>query len=155
MTLALVIGLFVVGFILLGVELLVTPGFIVGVIGLLFHAVGIYVVYQEYGSTSGHIALVSIVVLLVLFVVFSLRSGFWDRIASKEQITGRANTNTDMVKAGDEGQALSALRPSGTALFDSGRKEVQSDGSFIDSQQIVVVSKIVNNRIFVKPKNQS
>lgn len=152
MTLALVIGLFVVGFILLGVELLVTPGFIVGVIGLLFHAIGIYVVYQEYGSTAGHIALASIVILLVLFVVFSLRSGFWDRIASKDQITGKANTNSEQIEVGDEGKALSALRPSGTALFSVGRKEVQSDGSFIDSQQTVVVSKIINNRIFVKPK---
>lgn len=152
MTLALIIGLFVVGFILIGVELLVTPGFIIGVIGLLFQAIGIYVVYQEYGTTAGHIALASVVVLLVLFIIFSLRSGFWDRIASKDKISGRANVNAIVLELGAEGRAISALRPSGTALFNGSRYEVQSDGSFIDSQQDVVVSKIISNKIFVKPK---
>jgi membrane-bound serine protease (ClpP class) len=156
MTLALIIALFAIGFILIGVELLVTPGFVIGLVGLVFISIGIYVIYQEYGSAAGTTSLVTVSVLLGLFFVVSLRSGFWKRIASKDQITGRASVNIDHnIQIGAEGEALSALRPSGMVLFESGKFEVQSDGSFIDAHQLVVVSKVSSNTIFVKPKTKN
>lgn len=156
MTLALIIALFAIGFILIGVELLVTPGFIIGLVGLIFISIGIYVIYQEYGTTAGTTSLVSVAVLLGIFFVAALRSGFWRKIASKDQITGKASVNINHnIEAGAEGKTLSALRPSGMVLFDSGKFEVQSDGSFIDAHQAVVVSNVSSNTIFVKPKTKN
>ena len=153
MTLALIITLFIVGFVLIGVELLVTPGFVVGLIGMGFLAAGIYVIYTEYGNQAGTITLVSVSVSLLVFFVVSLRSGFWSRIASKDQITGKANRMDQIdLQVGAEGVAISALRPSGYALFNNKRFEVQTDGAFIDSSLEVVISNISDNKITVKLK---
>ena len=153
MTLGLIIALFTIGFILIGVELLVTPGFVIGLIGMGFLGIGIYMIYQEYGSVAGNISLVSVSVLLIAFFVLTLRSGFWNRIASKEMITGKANTMDRLdLELGALGKTLSALRPSGTAVFNNRRFEVQTDGDFIDAGQEVEVVKIFDNKITVKHK---
>lgn len=153
MTLTLIVALFVIGFVLIAVELLVTPGFIIGLIGLGFLGTGIYVIYAEYGSLAGNISLVSVSVLLITFFIVSLRSGFWNRIASKERITGKANAMDQLaIIPGSIGKTLSALRPSGTVLFAEGRFEVQTEGAFIETGVEVVVVKINNNKITVKPK---
>ncbi|MFY0643761.1 MAG: hypothetical protein JXR19_04780 [Bacteroidia bacterium] len=153
MTLALIITLFVVGFVLIGVELLVTPGFVVGLIGMGFLAAGIYVIYTEYGNQAGTITLITVATCLIVFFVVSLRSGFWSRIASKDQITGKANKMDQIsLEIGAEGTAISALRPSGYALFNHQKFEVQTDGEFIDSSVIVIVTSISDNKITVKPK---
>lgn len=153
MTLTLIIALFIIGFVLIAVELLITPGFIIGLIGLGFLGTGIYVIYTEYGNTAGNISLAAVSILLIAFFVLSLRSGFWTRIASKERITGKANAmNKLSILPGSEGTTLSALRPSGTVLFTEGKFEVQTEGAFIDAGAEVVVVKINNNKITVKPK---
>lgn len=150
MNIAIIIALFVIGFILVGVELFVTPGFVVGLVGMAFMAVANYVIFQNYGETAGTVAVIITSAILLTFFILGLRSGFWNRIASKEQITGKANRmDQPPVGLGDEGRTLSALRPSGTALFGEERLEVQSDGAFVDSGKRVVVTKIVENKLYV------
>jgi membrane-bound serine protease (ClpP class) len=109
--------------------------------------------YNTYGTNSGHITLASVLSLLSLGIVFTLRSGFWKRVALHDQILGKAN-NSDRydVVHGNTGSTLSALRPSGTAIINGNKYEVHSSGEFIDSNQEVEVTQINNHKIFVKPK---
>ena len=50
------------------------------------------------------------------------------------------------------GIAISYLRPSGKAEFDNSVYEVSSHDEFITSGTTVIVEKIDNRKIFVKPK---
>ncbi|MBR9861042.1 hypothetical protein GYB22_09925 [bacterium] len=154
MTLAVVLVLLAIGFALIGLELFVTPGFIIGIIGMLFLAAGVWMTYTNYGTNTGHISLAVTVTLLSTGIVVTLRSGFWRRLALHDQITGKANSSDKYsFEPGSEGKTLSALRPSGTALIADKRYEVSTTGEFIEPNTEILVDRVVNNKIFVKPKN--
>lgn len=148
-----IISLFIIGVILIVVELFITPGFVVGLLGMGFIAAGIYSIYSNYGNGAGNVALVTVSAIMLVFLVLALRTGFWSRIASNESITGKANEmNSIPLAVGEYGEALSALRPSGTALFKGKRYEVQSEGAFIDTNEEIIITKILENKIYVKLK---
>lgn len=148
---AIIIFLLVLGFIFLLVEIFVTPGIILGVIGLLFMSAGIYQVYVRHGSEVGNYALVGVTVLSVGLIFFAMRSGVWDRLAQKEVITGKANLiDEDVFQVGDQGVAVSALRPSGNAVINGRKVEVATEGQSVNSQEAIEIIKIRNKKIIVK-----
>jgi membrane-bound ClpP family serine protease len=149
--LTLIILFLVVGLIFLLVEILITPGFILGAIGILFMAFGIYKSYQDYGTSIGNIVLVSVFVITVFIVFLALKTGVWDRMASKETISSKATqSNEGWVQVGDQGKAVSALRPSGNALFNGRKGEVTSEGETIENGTEVKVSRLAQNKVFVR-----
>ncbi len=151
MALTSIIILLLIGFLLLLVELLLTPGIIVGTFGMLCMAGAVYLTFDNYGNVAGAWVLGGTVLSSILMVVFALKSGIWDRMASKDMISGRVNViEEDRINIGDKGMTLSTLRPSGNAFISGIRVEVVSEGGVIDSHQEVEVIKIQNNRIIVK-----
>jgi membrane-bound ClpP family serine protease len=52
-----------------------------------------------------------------------------------------------------EGKAVSRLAPIGKALIEDRLYEVRSDGSYIDSNSEIIVTRIEGNKIFVEIKN--
>ncbi len=139
------------GFIFLLIEVLITPGIIVGAIGILFMGFGVLKTFEAYGAMTGNIVLLSVFLLAVFFVFGALKSGAWKRMASTESIDGKAVDDfADMVTIGDMGKSLSALRPTGNAYINGSRMEVQSEGEPIDANTEVEVIKIKQNKVFVK-----
>ena len=55
-----------------------------------------------------------------------------------------------VVKEGDEGTALTQLRPAGKARFGEKTVDVVSDGEFIESGTKVTVISVVGNKMTVK-----
>jgi len=151
MTLGLIIFFVALGFIFLLIEVLITPGIIVGTIGILFMAFGVYKTYEAYGSFIGNIVLVSVFLGAVFFVFGALKSGAWKRMASKDSIEGKAvEDNFEKVQIGDRGKSLSALRPSGNGFINGFKMEVHSEGEPIEAQSEIEVIKLRQNKIFVK-----
>lgn len=151
MTLGLIIFFLAIGFLFLIVEVLVTPGIVIGAIGIAFMGFGVLKTYEAYGTTAGNIALVSTFFGSIIFVFAALKSGAWKRMASKDSIKGKAvNDHSTTVKVGDIGKSLSALRPSGNAYINSIRLEVSTQGEPVESNRQVEVVKVQQNRIVVK-----
>lgn len=151
MTLPLIIGLILFGILLILIEIFVTPGFIVGVLGVAFLAAGIIYTYRELGSTTGNIVLGATALGLGTTIILAFRNGAWKRFAIEDVIDGKANnSHTWEVNIGDQGESLSALRPAGTALINGQKIEVHTDGEFILANQKIEVTKKVNHRIYIK-----
>ena len=151
MALTLIISLIVAGIILILLEILVTPGFIVGLIGVAFLGLAIALTYKNYGSTSGNIMVLVTALAVVGSLLLAFKSGIWNKFTLKETIDGRASTLTGKTFAiGDQGETISALRPSGNAIVNGQKIEVSSEGEAIESQQKIEVIKIINNKIIVK-----
>lgn len=151
MTLTIIVILLLIGFALLLVELLLTPGIVVGTFGVLCLLAGIYMSWQNYGNVVGALVLLGTVVGSISMVVIALKSGVWKRMANSDTISGRMNEiPTDRLKPGDRGTTLSVLRPSGNAFIGGMKLEVSTEGEIVEAHQEIEISKINQNRIIVR-----
>jgi len=144
--------LLILGFGLILIEFFVTPGFIVGVIGVLCIVYALYFGYAELALWKAHIFL-TVTLLLGLFLTIKLFTGnTYSRFAIKETIEGRVNERDKLnLNLGDVGTTLSALRPSGNAMFGNVRCEVTTEGDFVYSNTQIEIIKIEKDKITVKP----
>jgi membrane-bound ClpP family serine protease len=152
----LIIGvLLLIGFIFLVLEILVIPGTgIAGIIGFALIGIAVWQTYAVYGNAPGHIVLGISILLTFITLALSLRAKTWSRISLNSSISSRVNVFEEVnVKPGDTGEAVSRLVPIGKAFINGDYYEVSTTGEYIDQGTEIVVTKIVNNKIKVKPKN--
>lgn len=152
MTTAFIILLIVLGLVLILLELFVTPGFITGLLGGVSWLYALYKIYTLYGNTSGHLALLGLIALLVASIFIALKSGVWEKASLKQSIDGKVNELPD-VKIGDTGYALSSFRPMGEAVINEHRIEATSMGELIETGSKIEIFKIENNKIYIKQSN--
>jgi membrane-bound ClpP family serine protease len=154
MTWTIIVALISIGLLFLILEILVVPGTtVVGVVGFILMAIGIWQTYIVYGTVSGHYVLAGSLVLTLIALVLSLRSKTWNRAMLHTTIDSKVNVyDQSKIKVGDTGQAISRIVPMGKALFNDEYYEVRSSGDFIDEGTEIIISKIEHNKIFVKSK---
>jgi len=164
--------LFLVGVVLLALEIFVIPGFgIVGISGILCMVASIYLSlvrepvprYQwemeVFNGAIISIAILSVALLvgLWLFSVAVRKTSYFNWIALKTE--ERAEAGYDMrsdkreTLAGREGLALSMLRPAGRARFGDTTFDVVTEGAFVDKGDRIKVLKVAGNRIVVEKSN--
>lgn len=147
-----VISLVAVGLILLLVEILFVPGTtIVGIIGFIVLAIGVGLSFKYFGREVGWMALGSTAVLAGITLYISFKSNLWARFALKSAITSKVNEDPQGITVGEEGIALSALRPIGKAEIGKRTFEVKTLGTYVDSGKRVRIIQIVSNQIIVEP----
>jgi membrane-bound serine protease (ClpP class) len=137
----------------LGLSLIVAEIFLVGVvlglIGLVCMLVSIYFGFQKsagIGWTLIAIAALSVPVLAVVWVKVINRV-----LAMKFTQTGYTSAQMqykDLV--GQEGVALTTLRPAGMARFGEKKVDVVSEGEVIDRDARVRVVEVKGNRVVVR-----
>ncbi|MBL6447007.1 hypothetical protein JMN32_11850 [Fulvivirga sp. 29W222] len=150
-----VIALVVIGLSLIIAEVIFVPGTtLVGIIGMAATGFGIFLSFSYFGSEVGWGITVGSVILFGISLYFSLKGNTWDRFSLKSTIDSKVNEGlTSKLKVGDEGIAMSAIRPMGKADFHDVEYEVRSMGNYIDSGTTVKIIKIDINNIFVEPIN--
>lgn len=157
---------FFIGVLLLIVEIFVLPGFgIPGAVGLIFIIFGLLASmignvgfnFPEIQFMSGPIWTMAITLMLGIALIISVarwmpQSKAFNRLVLAST-TGTsfgytsASTIEDLI--GMEGVAISTLRPAGTALIDSRRVDVVSDGDFIEKGEKIKVVSSVGSRVVV------
>ncbi len=148
-TVILLIG---IGLLLIIVELIFVPGTtIVGILGFVLTAIGIWIGYAALGTDTGHIILAATVLIGGLAFIYSFRSDSWTRFALKDQHRSRVNEEFPHTLAvGDVGKTVSALRPQGTAIFAERHHEVQTNGEFLAPNTQIRIIKLNQNKITVE-----
>ena len=141
------------GFIFILAEVFFVPGTtVVGIVGVIITAFGIFEVYNYFGPVAGHITLVTSIVLSLALVIGGFKTGAWDKFSSKGSIDGRMNVlEENKIFVGEKGKALSTIKPIGKARINGEAYEVRSLGDYISAGQEIEIIKIDGNRIFVKP----
>jgi membrane-bound ClpP family serine protease len=146
---------FILGFILLVIEMF-HPGFgVPGVTGLILLLIGVIL-----SARTVLEALIMIIVILALlgialsFVLNSATKGFLSKklvlSQTSKKESGYIGTEDLSYFLGKEGVATSILRPAGTANFDGVRLDVVSEGEFIAKDMKIVVVKVEGRRIVVR-----
>ncbi|MFM7079272.1 MAG: NfeD family protein [Bacteroidota bacterium] len=152
MSLTLLALIILVGIILLVLEIILLPGLIAGITGLILIVLPLGWIYVDYGSTIGNISFAVTLALTVTAVYFSFKSKAWNRFGLKSSIDSNVNDISEMnVQVGDHGTCVSALRPSGTVEINGQRMEAASAGNIIDAGSKIVVVEVFATKVIVKP----
>lgn len=141
------------GLALLFAELFIVPGVtVVGVAGLLFLGVGVWQIYEQYGNTAGHLSLVVLSLVSAWVVWKALRTKFWKNFELNQQIDSKTTADAEALGlvSGQEGKAMSALRPMGKARFGTTEVEVESVDGWIDQGLNVKIVALEGQKVFVK-----
>ncbi len=133
-------------------EFIFIPGTtFVGFIGFGLAIFGIYWSYEKFGVATGTTILCVSLAGTIFAVYYGLKSGVWEKLSLKTSIKSRVNENDAMPYVGEEGVAISALRPSGKAEFNNYMHEVQSFGKFVEAGTKLKILKIDGKKIWVEP----
>lgn len=153
MTALIIVFLIVLGIVLLLLEILVLPGItLAAVLGIFLISGGVYLSYDHYGATIGHVTLLGSIILGISSVVIVLRSKTWSRIKLNAKIDSKVEKLDDAsVCVGDIGVSVSRLAPMGKIKINKINVEAKSTGMYIDEKSKVEVVGIVDKVVIVKP----
>ena len=160
--------LFVVGLLLVIADLFFITGFgLLAVPGLVLMFVRIFLSLMGRldlwtWDTAG-VALRPIMISFLLTMVIAAimlkrlpKSTTWQRVVLNEQETGyHAAPEKHVLLEGKSGQAITDLRPGGTAEFDGQRVSVTTEGDFLEKNVDLRVVEVEGNRIVVRKSDSA
>ncbi len=152
LTFVAILLLILLGLVLVVVEIIFIPGTtLVGILGIAFAALGVFLGFTVFGSETGMWLLVGTAVAGIGSVLLSVRNKSWQRFSLDKSIDSRVNEDEVLVAVGARGTTISNLRPSGTADFDGRIFEVRTNGYHLEAGTAVRVHKIEDRTIYVEP----
>ncbi len=147
--------LFILGFILLGIEMVI-PGFSVpGITGIICLLGGIFLVADTFveGLTATVIVLALLGIMLAVILGLLSKGKIKTPIILKEEQKkdkGFISSSDLNYLLGKEGIATSDLRPTGTGNFDGIELDVISEGKYILKGTRLVIYKVQGSKLIVK-----
>lgn len=141
-----------VGFLLLAAEVFV-PGLILGMLGGLCLVAAVGVSYASFGLLVGTLTFAGVALVTVAgFVAWMYafpHTAIGQRIMLHKSLpAGESAAMASLL--GQEGSALTPLRPSGTAVFHGRKVDVSSENDFVDAGDAVVVVREDGMRVVVR-----
>jgi membrane-bound ClpP family serine protease len=126
---------------------------VAGIGGLIFIVAGISMVYNNYGTSTGHIVLFSTIIFGIILFVISFKSGTWDKLMLKSTISGQVETiAANSIHPGDTGITITRLNPIGKVKVHDEIVEAKCPGQFVDPNTEVIIKEVNKTQIIVKLK---
>ncbi|MCH6201451.1 nodulation protein NfeD [Aquiflexum sp. LQ15W] len=144
--------LLLIGLILVISEILFIPGTtIIGIIGVLVTAVGIYYAFVTFEKQVAGMVLIATLVLNLGALIYGFRTGAWKKFALKSTVKSRVfDDRLKGLELGMKGTTISDIKPIGKAEIGDGIYEVKSESGFISVGTSVFITKLENNTIIIK-----
>ncbi|MFP4026197.1 MAG: NfeD family protein [Candidatus Brocadiia bacterium] len=140
--------IYAAGIVAMVIELFV-PGAIMGIIGFLCVCASIIVAYVTGHVTTASVLIVVTVILIpVFFVLWAKLVGRLFAVEDSEKDFRSTMKDYDQLK-GKEGQTVSPLRPSGTAIIEGERYAVVTRGEMLDKGTPIKVIDVRGSRLVV------
>jgi membrane-bound serine protease (ClpP class) len=161
--------LFVLGLVLLGLEIFVIPGFgITGIAGIILIFASLFLSLTPSGpfmdfdaisiaviQLTGSIVAALLLVLILAKILPKSRTFNKLILADEERAEqGFVSYPSEKELIGQEGVALTTLRPAGTAEFNGKRYDVMADWEYIEQGSKIVVLRVEGVKVVVKKINQ-
>ncbi len=149
-----ILVLTLVGFLLLAAEAFV-PGLVLGLLGGLCLLAAVGVSYASFGLLMGTLTFAGVAFLtfagFVGWMYAFPRTVVGRRIMLQKSLpSGESAPAASLL--GQEGRALTPLRPSGTAVIQGRKVDVSSENDFVSAGEAVVVVREEGQRVVVRKK---
>ncbi|MDS1029447.1 NfeD family protein [Bacillota bacterium LX-D] len=148
--------IFLVGLILMLVEVLLIPGHgFAGVLGFVAVLISIFQAAPslEQASVSIVIALIGTILIAILSFKYLPTRNVWKKLmleTHQDKTAGYVNIKSSLEELiGQQGVAITPLRPAGSALFGERRVDVVTEGDFIAPKSTVKVLKVEGTKVVV------
>lgn len=147
---------FILGIILLGVEIFLIPGFgVTGILGIIGIVAGVFISFGIHNIAVASLVLfVSLLIdilLIILIARFMSKSNdFKNKITLDMDTSGYHSSISYDDLLGKYGTAETFFRPAGYIVIDGKRYDAVSEGEFIDKGSSLKVVLVEGNRIVVK-----
>lgn len=151
-----VVGFYVIGFILVLVEVFV-PGGLFAVAGVLCILAGVY--FQEDDLTTALWKMALVVLVLAVLIPVGLKvarkTEVFRRLTREDVLTDEAGFRSRAAEleayVGEKGTALTDLRPAGTVELDNGKRiDVTTRGDYIEKGSLVQIIAIDGTWLFAQ-----
>ena len=153
---SLIVALIVVGLLLIAAEVFL-PGLILGTIGLLCLVTSVVFVFLQYGTSAGVLAAFVVggltIVGFVLWLFLFPRTFIGRRIMLRTSQPADRTAEEHRSLVGETGEAITPLRPSGTARIGGKRVDVTAVGDFLEQGAAIVVVAADGMRVAVRRKD--
>ena len=150
-----VILLIVLGIILFLVETFVLPGIgVAGILGVGSLAAACWFAWTNFGNRGMIITIIICGGLVLGFSIWFLSARTWKRFALKDNIESKVDETPQNkgLGVGMEGVTLTRLNPMGRARFGETDVEVHSEDGMVAPRTEVTISRIEEEKIFIKIK---
>lgn len=152
-------ALFVIGIVLIAIELAVPGGVLAGIAGVaaIFTSLFIALGADSFAAGSLLAAIFGAGLIFMLLAKYFPTSKLWDKLVLKTaETTAKGFVSTDDYQQylGKTGKAITLLRPAGTAEIEGVRLDVVSEGLFVNPGEEIIVFKVEGNRIVVRTKEK-
>lgn len=152
---SIVAALLVIGYLLLLIEVFVTPGLgLLGLAGLACLGGGCVLAFVWYGAERGTLLVAATLVGATALLVIVPKTRFGRRMVHRESLAS-AQASESRVEVGQVGTAESDLRPAGIARFGDLRESVVADGEFLATGTAVRVVEISGSRVVVESVSET
>ena len=144
------------GLALILVEIYLIPGFnVIGILGLIVILFAVGQAYVVMGALGGIIALAGALVAIVGTFYFLFQSGAWDRFVlsanlKKDDSEAALEREQRIRYVGQDGEAITPLRPSGVIEINGDRLEATTGGEFIAAGSLIRVMAMDRRQYFVR-----
>jgi len=148
---ALIITLLILGAVLMFLETML-PGLIAGIIGFICLAAAVVLGYRDYGYQAGTLILAGVIVGLMVGVWCWFKFFPESRIAKtfiSRGAVGELGVDKPELLNGT-GEALTQLRPSGTAKINGQRVDVVAESGLIERDTKIKVVAVEGARVVVR-----
>lgn len=151
-----IVGLIVLGFLLLFLELFVVPGItIAGIGGGILLIGGAFLSFSEFGTVAGFVTLGIVFSLIIVGLFYAFKARTWRGITLNKAIDSKLNViELEEVVSGDTGKAISRLAPIGKVLLHDQYYEAKTLNDFIIEGSEIEVVKVNKGQIIVKSINK-
>lgn len=141
----------ILGIILVLVEVLFVPGTtIIGFLGILVTAVGVYYGFRTFESNIALSILGLAIISNVLVITYGFRSGVWNKFSLKDTNTGRSFEGRLLgLEVGQKGKTVSDFKPYGKVEIGDRVYEAKSEKGFLSPGTEVYIEKLEDNRIII------
>lgn len=148
-----IIVLAVLGILMIATEVII-PGLIVGIIGGMMVIAAVILAYVHFGPEVGSLISGTIFVVglgaLTLIIYLVPKSPLGRRFTLKSAIKGETDYPNREDLQGAEGESVTDLRPSGTAVLNGNRADVVAESGMILKGEKVRVVKVEGTRVVVR-----
>ncbi len=159
------IVIFIIGVVLLLVEIFVIPGFgIFGAVGIVLMVGSLFLgLISDFPLVDWDMismatiqlagAFILGIIVIILLLKFLPKSEVWNKLVLKKNIDEQSGYTSDVKLkdlVGKKGKALTDLRPSGTAIIEENRVDVVTSGEYIVKGSKIVVKSEEGSKIVVE-----